>query len=87
MSHCRPKLLQVGKSDYSVSLSLCQAPAGGMLFVLMRSKYCALISGALSAGVAVGCETLVRGQGVGCKLLTLRHPAPARRFALFLAQT
>ena len=43
-----------------------------VLFVLMRPKYCALISGALPTGGAVGCEDLVREQGVDYKLLILR---------------
>ena len=73
-------------------ITLCHCPCVRrrqvfVLFVLMRPKYCAPISGALPAGGAVGCEILVRGQGVDCKLLILRRSAPAQRFALFLAQT
>ena len=85
VSHCRPKLLQVANL-----ITLCHCPCVRrqqvfVLFVLVRPKYCAPISGALPAGGAVGCEVLVRGQGVDCKLLTLCHPAPAQRFAFVLS--
>ena len=58
-------------------ITLCHCPCVRrqqvfVLFVLMRPKYCALISGALPTGGAVGCEDLVREQGVDCKLLNLR---------------
>ena len=85
VSHCRPKLLQVANL-----ITLCHCPCVRrqqvfVLFVLVRPKYCAPISGALPAGGAVGCEVLVRGPGVDCKLLTLCHPAPAQRFAFALS--
>ena len=86
---CRPKLVQVGKSDDSVLLSLCQATAGvHIICVNALQILCTYIWGALSRG---GSWLWDFGEGAEGRLqapcfLTLLHPALARRFALLLAR-